>query len=236
MKKISLLFLLLLGSCMVKAVDPTISVQGEAVVRVVPDRITIVIGAETIATTVEAAKKADNEKIAAVLKALKADGIPAKNLQTDCLSIDPQYSSNDQEISRYRVINHVAVTVEDPARVERIVADTIAAGANAIRNIEFSHSELRKYRDQARAMALIAAREKAEAMAAVLKQKIGRPVTVAEQFPYGGWNPGGRLSMVQNAVGNVNGSGGDGETLELGKIAVRAGVSVTFELKNESSL
>ena len=106
---------------------------------------------------------------------------------------------------------------------------------NTIHGIEFQTSELNKYREQARELALKAAKEKAEKMAAVLGQSLGDPVQINET---GGCSPGGfgRNRAVQtktNFVSNVEGSS-DSEfagTLALGKISIRANVGVIFDLK-----
>ena len=49
----------------------------------------------------------------------------------------------------------------------------LAAGAVSLGAVDVQASELKKHRDRAREMALLAAREKAEKMAAVLGEKLG---------------------------------------------------------------
>jgi hypothetical protein len=78
-------------------------------------------------------------------------------------------------------------------------------------------------------------------MAAVLGQSIGAPLQISESHAgspwsysssWGGWRSSRAQGMSQNVVqANEGGPGTAGETVALGKIAIRAGVSVTFELK-----
>jgi len=49
---------------------------------------------------------------------------------------------------------------------------------------------------------------------------------------YSGWGYGRSSGMAQNTIQNVQGGPGEiSETIALGKISIRAGVSVVFELK-----
>jgi uncharacterized protein YggE len=110
-------------------------------------------------------------------------------------------------------------------------------GATNIHGIEFRTTELRKYRDQARALAVQAAREKATAMAAELDISIGAPTHIREDQVgwwswYGhSWWATGYGSMSQNVVQNAGPSSVEVEgSIEPGQISVTARVSATFEI------
>ena len=114
----------------------------------------------------------------------------------------------------------------------------LTAGANYVHGIDFRTTELRKHRDAARALALVAAREKAEAMAATLNVPLGAPQNIQEGYsgwwsPYTSWwgqRSGGM--MTQNSVQYSDGRGAASEdALSPGQISVSANVSVTFELR-----
>ncbi len=234
MKRLFIVLSILWGCWALQAAEPSINVTGDAEVKVVPDRITIIMGVETHDANLETARNGNNEKIRKILESLRKNDVPQGNIQTDTLSIYPHTSS--YKIISYQVNNNVSIQLQDPAAVEKVVADAISAGANVIRDINFSHSELRKYRDQARAMALKAAREKAQDMAAVLNQKIGRPLSISENlspYNYYRWGRNMAFNTMQNVSQSFGGNSTDCDTLELGKISIRANVGVTFELKNE---
>jgi uncharacterized protein YggE len=104
--------------------------------------------------------------------------------------------------------------------------------------VEFQTTELRKYRDQARALAIQAAQEKAKALAGELGQELGEPVTITEeqsswQSWYGfGWGSRWGDNMSQNVVVESGSSTlAEGATVAPGQISVNARVSVTFALK-----
>lgn len=218
-----------------------ISVNGEAVVYVKPDRILINFGVETSAPELTTAKTKNNEIVRRALTLFRESGIAEKDIQTDHLSIEPRYINNypKSEFLGYFVRNAMVVTLNDAARIEEMVTRALGAGVNYVHGIDFQSVDLKKYREEARVLALKAAREKAEKMSAVLGQTIGRPLQITDNYAniFGrqssGWGNMGGANWSQNAVQNMTAGGGEGgETIALGQIAVRAGVSVTFELKN----
>ena len=103
------------------------------------------------------------------------------------------------------------------------------------------------HRESARELALTAAREKAEKMAAVLGCAVGKPIAITETFGGGSWyfsswygwdgwgvrGYGRSSGMSQNVIQDSSGpSRGTSESMALGKISIRASVSVVFELKD----
>jgi uncharacterized protein YggE len=130
--------------------------------------------------------------------------------------------------------------LRDVSKTSTVIAAALQAGANQIVNVEFYTSELRKYRDQAREMAMIAASEKARALAAAAGAETGCVLSITENSfssYYGGWYAGrDRSLMTQNSIQNAAppsaaGSNGETEPLSLGQISVRAEVGATFSLK-----
>jgi uncharacterized protein YggE len=218
-----------------------ISVNGEAIVYVKPDRILINFGVETSDLEIAAAKSKNNNIVRRALTLFRESGIAEKDIQTDHLSIEPRYLQNYPKVEfiGYFVRNAMIITVNDAARIEDLVTKALGAGVNYIHGIDFQSVDLKKYREEARVLALKAAREKAEKMSAVLGQTIGRPLQITDNYAniFGrqssGWGNMGGANWSQNAVQNMTAGGGEGgETIALGQIAIRAGVSVIFELKN----
>jgi uncharacterized protein YggE len=114
----------------------------------------------------------------------------------------------------------------------------IESGVNYVQGIDFQTTELRKHRDEARALALKAAEEKAIAMAGELDQEIGEPITINEEYSnwWSGysswWGYGMGSSQTQNVVQNSQGVQPDSENaVALGLISVNASVSIEFRLK-----
>lgn len=215
-----------------------ITVSGEAVVYVQPDKILVTLGIETWNKEVQLAKQENNEIQKRAMAAIKECGVATKDIQTDRLSIEPRYRGNNytkDDFVGYFVRNSLVVTLKNSERLEDLITKVLDAGVTHIHGIDFQTTEFKKHRERARELALLAAKEKAQKMAAVLGQKIGAPLQITESgspsWYYSGW--GGRQGgMSQNAVQNVAGDGAaPTETIALGKIGIRTNVQVVFALK-----
>ena len=171
---------------------PKITVDGEAVVNVKPDKIIINLGIETWDVNIIVAKQRNNEILKKAMAVMKELGVPEKEIQTDHLSIEPRWKNEyrNEGFIGYFVRNTIVATLTDLAKVEELVTKALQAGVNYIHGVDFQTTEFKKYREQARELALKAAKEKADKLAAVLGQSAGAPVEINE-------NHGGSPSMSQ---------------------------------------
>ena len=225
---------------------PKITVNGEAVVKVQPDEIIITFGIETWDKNIVIAKEENNKIMKKAVAVIKESGIQDKDIQTDYLSIEPRYGDNYEKRNfiGYFVRNTLVVTLSETDKVEDLVTGVLQSGVNYIHNINFQTTEFKKYREQARELALNAAKEKAEKMAGTLGQSIGDPIQINEGYggsnwwyysSWNGWGYGRRSNYLsQNVMQNIeSGTGEISKTIALGKISIKANVNVTFELKNK---
>ena len=217
----------------------SISVSGEAMVSVAPDRILITLGASTRHLEPGPAKSENDAIVKRTLAALTGLGLTARDIQTDGISIQQRWSPDGEKLLGYTVGNMMVVTVDTTARVEPVISAALAAGINYLGGVDFQTRDLKKHREQARELAMRAAREKADKMAAALGERVGRTRQVGEQSyndggttyrsGWSGWSTGRDRSMSQVSVGV--GSSELTETLALGTIGIRARVSVQFDLE-----
>lgn len=221
-----------------------ITVTGEALVNVAPDRILVTFGVDTRADTLAPAKQENDAIMRKVLAAIRAMDVRERDIQTDRVSIQQRFENNGrggQVLVGYTARNMFVVTVRDSTRVDALISAALDAGANYLLDVEFQTTELRKHREQARDMAVRAAREKAERMAAVLGDKVGRAVQVDEEpgfatmshyFSWSGndWGAPRGMNMASQNVMNEAGASEAGDTIALGNVGVRARVRVVFEL------
>jgi uncharacterized protein YggE len=214
-----------------------ITTSGESVVYVEPDEVVLDFAVETRDQSLDKAESLNNEAAAKLVAAVKKLGIEERHIQTDHLNVQILYHDrNDLVVSGYSASRGYSVTLKDPKQFESLVDTVLKNGANRISNFEFRTKQLRKFRDQARAMAIAAAHEKAEALAGELKCKVGNPRMISEGGGSAGYFGGSRFnsfnSMGQNSAQYIpsGGEGDDGGRLPLGQIGVRANVSVTFDL------
>ena len=124
------------------------------------------------------------------------------------------------------------------ARVRDLVLDDqglvragLKAGSNNLSGPDFRTTEIRKHRDAARVMAVRAAREKAELLAKELQLKVGRARTVTEGVREYYGSSSTSNAFAQNSSGGGGEQDDEGMGLPPGQIAVRAVVTVVFDLE-----
>ncbi len=218
----------------------SVSVSGTAVVNITPDRVLIQLGVQSNGRTPQLVEAVNSATVYRVIKAIKKLGIDEKDIVTDRYVIDPIYDDYDSlTIEGYRIYNMVAITLRDITKVNDVLISALNAGANQVVNVEFYLRDLRKYRDQARELAMVAAGEKAQDLAKAAGAEAGCVLSISENtwsYFSGGWWGRNNNLWTQNTVQNIptaNGQDGDSEfgPVNLGQISVRAEVSASYSLQ-----
>jgi uncharacterized protein YggE len=223
----------------------SISVSGTAVVNVPPDRVLIQLGVQSNGKTADLVQAANTGKIGQMVRAIKKLGVDASDITQDWYLIEPLYEDYDSlRIKGYRINNTVAITLREVNKTNAVITAALQAGANQVIDVELYTSELRKYRDQAREMAMQAAAEKAQALAGAAGARIGCVLNISENTwsYYNGWRWGYGSNPVQNVwTQNVSqnvapssaqeGALSENGPVSLGLISVKAEVGATFGLK-----
>jgi uncharacterized protein YggE len=221
----------------------SVHVTGAAVVNVTPDRALIKLGVESNDRTPDGVQAMNTRAMREVVDAVRALGVEDKDISTDNYIVYPVYDDyNSLRIKGYRIDNVVAVTLKDVSRASDVVVAALKAGANQVLDVQFYTSELRRYRDQARELAMTAAAEKAQALAKAGGSEAGCVMQIGENSwsYYTGWWGSRRdqamwaQNVVQNAApnpGSGDQSGLDEGPISLGQIVVRAEIDATFSLK-----
>lgn len=214
-----------------------IQVSGTAVVNVTPDRVLIHLGVQSNGATPQSVEKANSATINRVIQALKAQQIEDKDIVTDWYVIEPVYDGYESlYIKGYRIHNTIAITLRDLSQVNQVLIEALSAGANQVVRVEFYLSDLRTYRDQARDLAMNAAREKAQDLAEAAGAQTGCVMSINENtwsYYNGGWFGQSRDLWTQNTTQNIAPSGTtplETGPVDLGQIAVRAEVNAAFSL------
>jgi uncharacterized protein len=225
---IALLLLTGLAAAEEKLTLRTVRVVGTSEVKVVPDRAVINVGMEKQNPSARLAKQGADEAARRLLDELHANGVEEKDIQTTFLSLQPQFNyRHGMKMSYFVAEQTLSVTIRDLSKLDSIFEALIKAGANRIDSIEYESSDLRKYRDQARDLAVKAAREKAQALAAALDQTIGKAVSI-EEVPQ---SADQYSTFMSNATfENAKLRQGNGPTTSAGEKTISASVIVAFDL------
>ena len=196
----------------------SVRVMGSATVRLPPDRVSFSVGVETLHANVSEAFRANGRKVEAVLAALKAKGVQAKELQTSDLDISSR-NPDGTPARGYRVANRVTVTRESAAAVGELIEAAIAAGANEANRLSFYVADPGAAQKRGLELAFASAQAKAETLAALAKQPLGEALCVAEAVAFG--NPMSNVAQM---------SRGGADTIEPGTEAITFAVTAVFAL------
>jgi len=207
-----------------------ITVAGEAEVTVAPDEVVFDVTVQTINKDLRVAKNQTDDRLKKLIDLTRKYQIGAADVQTNYIRLEPRYRGNDESrlFIGYSVRKDLVFTLRDVAQAESLLSELIESGISRINGVRFQTSQMRKYRDQARGLAMKAAHEKATALSAEIGQKIGKAYSIEEEAP-------SRLGPYQNISANntimVSDNATESEgTLALGQIKVTARVTVKFEL------
>jgi uncharacterized protein YggE len=223
----------------VRSAPETSVVSATATARVyrAPDYLDIFLAVEIDADTAQDAQTRCATTMEAVLVALKTMNLEKYEPQTGTVTLQPRYTErynqpSERKIIGYTAMNSVRVRTADLKATARIIDGALKAGANRVDGVSFGIKEYLAAREEALAMAVKAARRKAEVMAGALDLSLGRVLNLSESSGpryYGGMN---RLAQVQAA--NSAGEAAPGEeSVVPGQIEVVVDVTVSFELEKK---
>ena len=165
-----------------------ISVSGEGVAAVAPDMAVVALTVLREAETARAALDANNEAMAAVLAAMKEEGIAERDLQTGAFSIQPRWvypqnqngTTEQPRITGYTVSNTLTVRIRDLDRLGAILDSSVSLGVNQGGDVIFTNDDQDTVRETARLDAIAKAKAKAEAMVEALGVSLGRITQISE--------------------------------------------------------
>ncbi len=214
---------------------PTIQVTGTAEVFVVPDEVSFSLKVSKSDKSLTAAKIQTDENIGRLLALAKRSGVASRDVKTDFISVTEKFNrrkiaGTDDEFENvfagYTVAKTIVIRLRDLSKFEELLTEIVKVGVSQLGQVSFQSSELRKYKDQARAMAIRAAREKADGIVKEIGQTIGKAVSIEEE------NVDGFRSPYANTTGNAfsTDDDSDGETFSAGTISVKAQIQVRFLL------
>jgi uncharacterized protein len=220
----------------------SISVSGSSAIRVQPDRVVVIIGVETYGLQPQSARTLNARSTRNVLQAIQAQSIEEKDISTAHFTLEPDYEDGyyQRNIVGYWTRNTLAITLKDVDKLEDVLIAALDHGATSIDSVEFSVTNLRELKDQARALAVEAAVEKAEDMAGAAGMKVTGVTGIQENSDYwhyfGAWRSSQQWTNVQNVVQELAADprSADGEdSISLGQIVVKAQVSLTAIMQPE---
>lgn len=207
-----------------------VSVQGTGTVKVVPDTVRLNATISFVGATNSAASKAVSTSAAAFRAALKDKKVATKDIQSQNLTIYPEYTwtqEKGQELKGYRASQSFTVLVRDEASAGAIIdASVDAAGDNIqVTGVTPIVLDIDDAQDAAREKAVAKAKKKATAYAKLFDFDLGKILWVSESSS--AYNP----PIYGMAKASVADAAAPPTEIDLGEQDVTVTVDVRWSIK-----
>jgi len=218
------------------AIPPFLAAEGNAEVRVTPDRAVVRFGVQHQARDAKQAQQQVNQVMQKLVQALRKSGIPAERVTTERLELQPVYDHQDRPDQPYQGPRLVGFRAANVVRVElpveqgkgdlvgNVIDTAIAAGANTVEGIEFQLVDDQPAYLRALDQASQRAREKADRLARSLGVARGQ-LLEARESGVGVEPPMPYMMMEARAMKAA------GTAVSPGETVVRASVTVRYEAR-----
>ncbi len=218
-----------------------ISVTGEGKAYAKPDVAMMSFGVTTQAVKSQDAVNQNNEKMNAVIGAIKALGVQEKDIRTTLYQLNPTYGSNKDyllypypgttnQITGYSLQQQVEVKMRDFEKVNEIIDAATSKGANALGSLQFTIDDPETARAEARAKAIEQAKAKAVSLFAAAGLKMGKLINVYEGG-FGGCGYGGCMPAAYGLGGATMEKASVAPQIQPGQSEVNASVTLTYWVK-----
>lgn len=228
MKKAVLLLTVLFASMSLTAQEtsPYISVSGEGIVKVTPDQVFIKVRVENQGKSAQQVKELNDKAIDQVLKYAKSMDIDQKDINTEYINLNKNYDYQTKEYN-YVANQSIAILLKDLDKYTDFTQGLLNAGINRIDGVEFRSTGIEQHKTEARIAAVKDAKKKAHELASALGMSVGKALYINESGGVSAPQPVYRMEMAKASFSDSSNM----ETIAVGEMAIKASVSIRFELK-----
>ena len=170
--------------------------RGSGQVGRVPDLARVTVGVEVSAAGAGEAQAGASGRMHAVIAALRAAGIEARDIATARISLEPAYdhSGPSPRMTGYAANQSLHVRVRDLDSLGATIDRAITAGATVVHDVSLEIAEPDAALAEARDLAVADARRTAEALARAAGVSLGRAVSITDRPR--GTEPGPMFKMA----------------------------------------
>lgn len=158
----------------------TVTAIGTGTGSAAPDTAQISLGVSFTAKDRIAAQDGASKVANAIIAAVKAVGVEAKDIQTSQISLNQQFDPTGRTVTGYQASQSVDVKTKLLDKVGAIIAAATTAGATNVSGPQFSLSDTNAARIGAIDKAMADAKARASAIAKAAGRTLGRVVSVTE--------------------------------------------------------
>ena len=234
-------------SALPKNMPHEITVSGEGKAYLKPDVAMVSFGVSTQEMKSQDAVNKNNEKMNAVIAAVKAAGVEEKDIQTTYYNLTPlydyppviypmgpvrsdmavgapSYEGGGRVFRGYALEQQVSVKIRNFDIINTVLDKATAAGANTVGQLNFTVDNPEKARSEARAAAIKNAKEKLLSMSKQSGLRIGKLVNISEgrdNYP----QPMYAETMAKDSAGSV------APQIQTGQQEVNVTVTLTYQVR-----
>jgi uncharacterized protein len=191
------------------SIDSAILASGDATVSKKPDLAIVTAGLESQAGTASAAQKDLAARAAKLIARIKSLGVPDKDLSTSGYWIGPVYGSNGQTVTSYRASEQLQFKWHNVDSVGAALDAIVQQGGATNISVGFGLANPKAAQAEARALAIVDARSKAQAMASAAGVRLGPVLRVSDlsvnaRVPYPAYSGAADKAVTQVPVGELD--------------------------------
>ncbi len=209
----------------------TIAVSAEGKTLAAPDIAELSFSVISQGKNPDELSDSNNQKMNAVAKFVKGEGIVEADMKTTSYSLQPnyQYDRTTQRnfITGYTLTQTLTIKVRKLEKVATVIAGLTPLGVNQIGGVNFTIENPEHYFAEARKDAFGKAEAKAREIAGEAGVTLGQVVTASEYQQ-------GPIYMMATSAGKFGRGGAEAPvapTIEPGTSEVKLNVSVTYEIR-----
>ncbi|MEK7540882.1 MAG: SIMPL domain-containing protein [Patescibacteria group bacterium] len=182
-----------------------ITITGEGKVFVKPDIVLVNLGVQTEAKKSADAVNKNNEKMNAIIKAIKDLGVDEKDIKTSTYNLYPiyDYPESGRIFVGYSLDQQISVKIRDFDKISDILDKATAEGTNTISDLQFTIDDLEKIKADAREKAIEQAKAKALVLVNQAGLKLVKLINISEGYassPEPMYGRGGGMDTFEKAT------------------------------------
>ena len=204
---------------------------GSAISKVAPDVASIRCAVSRLEPKPDKAFSEARKGAQSVQECLRKSQIADFGASRITLMQKRSFFNGENKFLGYEARVSIRATIPQLDRVEQVVCDLVEAGANEIEQISFETERLKEVRSEARRLAIVAAREKAENYCRAAGVSLGPVLHIEDVNPEVPQFRGGGVAGAAAAADDD----GAGRAFDPSAVQVNAAVIVAFGLVHEGT-
>ena len=212
---------------------PGVTVYGTATVKVTPDLMVWNLTVYNRGLKLPAVAEQHATLVQQTLSFLKQRGIKDSELQTSQMEFGENWEYRNQSRVKegYVAATRIPFRSADLAAYKPLWLGLAEISGVTVEGVSYDHSKRIDYQNETRRNAVLAAKEKAAALAKALGAEIAEPLRIEEDLSVNeAWRAQDNRISAGNYIEERGTGGADQESLAPGTIPIRTRVQVTFRL------